>query len=102
LNKTEHLERAERFAREQLERLNGMEADAKLLQDAGQPKQAAKIMRETAKLRRQYERALAGMAARRTAADARAGAMVSNTIAEIERNIAAHEAGVDRERDSNV
>jgi len=90
-----NFERAERFTRDQLERIDGMERDAKLLQDGGLPKQSEKLIRDTAKLRRLYERDLAAMPARRAESEARAGAMLGDIIAEIERTLAAHEAGVD-------
>ncbi|MDO3558282.1 hypothetical protein [Ralstonia pseudosolanacearum] len=69
--------------------LAGMEVDAKLFEEAGDPKKAATIRRDIAKLRRQYDAALAGQADRRAAADTHAHDMLRSLIAQLEQRLAA-------------
>lgn len=76
----------ERMMRGQLEQ---MDADARTLRADGHVKLAERCEREAARARRRLERALAGMPARRAAADARAGEMLCDVIAELDRRLAA-------------
>lgn len=72
----------ERLLRGQLEQ---MDADARALRADGHVKLAERCEREAARARRRLERAQAGMADRRAAADESGDEMLRGLIAELER-----------------
>jgi hypothetical protein len=82
MNRTEHIEQVESFARTQLANL---ERYPRLLRGSGHLKEADRAEREVARVRRRAERVLAALPAKLDASDARLAASVDELVAALER-----------------
>ncbi|WP_186138311.1 hypothetical protein [Burkholderia gladioli] len=84
MNKAEYIARAERFAHEQLDRLDEIARD---LRAGGHAREAERVEREAARARKRAERELAALPSKLDATDERLSESLRGLIAELERLI---------------